>query len=166
MARYGISGFADLVTGAHCRYQRLQEFRVATQRPQRPLANGAAGLSGAVSSSSIIITAGFAEIAAGAATYGVRAGTTLRGGITGAMRTAHLADAYRLRAEVHGSDIPNHHLCMAISNTTYYESLVTSTVVSRESCVDANGLVHAPLTPGIALPPHLDYPKAVRQFAA
>jgi hypothetical protein len=55
---------------------------------------------------------------------------------------------------------------MAISNTTYYESLVTSTDVSRESCVDANGLVHAPLTPGIALPPHLEYPQAVRQFAA
>jgi len=104
-------------------------------------------------------------IGAGAATFGVRASTTLRGGITGAMRTAHLADAYRLRAEVHGSDIPNQHLCMAISNTTYYESLITSTDVSRESCVDANGLVHAPLTPGIALPPHLDYPQAVRQFA-
>ena len=91
-------------------------------------------------------------IAAGAATFGVRASTTLRGGITGAMRTAHLADAYRLRAEVHGSDIPNQHLCMAISNTTYYESLVTSLTVTRERHVDENGLVHAPTEPGIALP--------------
>lgn len=91
-------------------------------------------------------------IRSGAATFGVRAGTTLRGGITGAMRTAHLADAYRLRAEVHGSDIPNHHLCMAISNTTYYESLVTSAKVVRERHVDAQGLVHAPTGPGIALP--------------
>jgi L-alanine-DL-glutamate epimerase-like enolase superfamily enzyme len=103
-------------------------------------------------------------IAAGAATFGVRASTTLRGGITGAMRTAHLADAYRLRAEVHGSDIPNQHLCMAISNTTYYESLVTSVAVRRERRVDANGLVHAPAEPGIALPAGLDYPALLAPY--
>ncbi|MDQ1578004.1 MAG: hypothetical protein QOE21_691, partial [Microbacteriaceae bacterium] len=103
-------------------------------------------------------------IAAGAATFGVRAGTTLRGGITGAMRTAHLADAYRLRAEVHGSDIPNHHLCMAIPNTTYYESLVTSSTVVRERHVDASGLVHAPRGPGIGLPNTLEYGKELQSF--
>ncbi|MFC4245199.1 enolase C-terminal domain-like protein [Gryllotalpicola reticulitermitis] len=100
----------------------------------------------------------------GAATFGVRASTTLRGGITGAMRTAHLADSYRLRAEVHGSDIPNQHLCMAISNTTYYESLVTSRRVVRERCVDADGLVHAPTGPGIALPSGLDYPQELHPY--
>ncbi|MFC9561617.1 enolase C-terminal domain-like protein [Agromyces sp. NPDC056965] len=104
-------------------------------------------------------------IAAGAATFGVRASATLRGGITGAMRTAHLADAFRLRAEVHGSDIPNQHLCMAISNTTYYESLVTSNPVRREAAVDENGMVHAPTEPGIALPAGLDYPAPVAAFA-
>ncbi|WP_330175975.1 racemase [Streptomyces sp. NBC_01498] len=103
-------------------------------------------------------------IRAGAATFGVRAGTTLRGGITGAMRTAHLADAYRLRAEVHGSDIPNHHLCMAISNTTYYESLVTAERVVRERHVDAQGLVHAPSGPGIALPLDYGYSEALTPF--
>jgi hypothetical protein len=80
------------------------------------------------------------------------------------MRTAHLADAYRLRAEVHGSDIPNHHLCMAISNTTYYESLVTSSTVTRERHVDGQGLVHAPLGPGIALPHENDYGRELQQF--
>jgi L-alanine-DL-glutamate epimerase-like enolase superfamily enzyme len=103
-------------------------------------------------------------IASGAATFGVRASTTLRGGITGAMRTAHLADAYRLRAEVHGSDVPNHHLCMAISNTTYYESVVTSNPVVRERAVDENGLMHAPAGPGIALPAGLDYPSALHPY--
>jgi L-alanine-DL-glutamate epimerase-like enolase superfamily enzyme len=103
-------------------------------------------------------------IAAGAATFGVRAGTTLRGGITGAMRTAHLADAYHLRAEVHGSDIPNHHLCMAIPNTTYYESLVTSASVRRERHVDAEGLVHAPTAPGIALPYEFGYGSALEPY--
>jgi L-alanine-DL-glutamate epimerase-like enolase superfamily enzyme len=103
-------------------------------------------------------------IKAGAATFGVRAGTTLRGGITGAMRTAHLADAYQVRAEVHGSDIPNHHLCMAISNTTYYESLVTASTVVRERHVDAAGLVHAPTGPGIALPLDYGYGAELQQF--
>ncbi|WP_433893741.1 enolase C-terminal domain-like protein [Streptomyces sp. CA-111067] len=103
-------------------------------------------------------------IRAGAATFGVRASTSLRGGITGAMRTAHLADAFRLRAEVHGSDIPNHHLCMAISNTTYYESLVTSTRVVRERHVDDQGLVHAPTGPGIALPLDYGYGPGLRAF--
>jgi L-alanine-DL-glutamate epimerase-like enolase superfamily enzyme len=103
-------------------------------------------------------------IRAGAATFGVRTGTTLRGGITGAMRTAHLADAYRLRAEVHGSDIPNHHLCMAISNTTYYESLVTSVNVVRERHVDDQGLVHAPTGPGIALPLDFGYGSQLLPF--
>jgi L-alanine-DL-glutamate epimerase-like enolase superfamily enzyme len=103
-------------------------------------------------------------ITSGAATFGVRASTNLRGGITGAMRTAHLADAYQLRAEVHGSDLPNHHLCMAISNTTYYESLVTSAKVVRERYVDADGLVHAPTGPGISLPIGLDYPAELERF--
>ncbi len=57
----------------------------------------------------------------------VRTSAELRGGITGAMRIAHLADAFRLRAEVHGMGNYSQHLCMAIPNTTYYESLVTST---------------------------------------
>ncbi len=38
---------------------------------------------------------------------------------------------------------------MAVSNTTYYESLVTSNPVVRESCVDAHGMVHAPTLPGL-----------------
>lgn len=103
-------------------------------------------------------------ITAGAATYGVRASTALRGGITGAMRTAHLADAYRLRAEVHGSDIPSHHLCMAISNTTYYESFVTANPVVRGPAVDPAGLLHAPAEPGIALPAGPDYPPALHPY--
>ncbi|MFI1704971.1 enolase C-terminal domain-like protein [Streptomyces griseoruber] len=103
-------------------------------------------------------------IQAGAATFGVRASTQLRGGFTGAMRTAHLADAYRLRAEVHGPEIPNRHLCMAISNTTYYESLVMGNPISRESGIDAHGLVHAPTGPGVALPAGLDYPPILQGF--
>ena len=103
-------------------------------------------------------------IAAGTATFGVRADTVLKGGITGAMRIAHLADAFRIRVEIHGSDAPNRHLCMAIPNTTYYESLVTSTTVRRESHVDSSGLVHAPGGVGIGLPAGLDYPAELDEF--
>ena len=79
----------------------------------------------------------------------VRAGPGLRGGITGAMRTAHLADAYLLRAEIHGGGLAARHLCMAISNTTYYEALVDSPQVLRPAEVDASGKVTATTTPGI-----------------
>lgn len=97
-------------------------------------------------------------IAAGAATFGVRISTNLRGGVTGALRTAHLADAFRLRAEPHGSDLPTHHLCMTVPNATYFESLVTRTTVERDRHIDADGLLRAPCDPGLALPAHLDYP--------
>jgi L-alanine-DL-glutamate epimerase-like enolase superfamily enzyme len=96
-------------------------------------------------------------ITSGAATF-VRTSAELRGGITGAMRIAHLADAFQLRAEVHGMGNYSQHLCMAIPNTTYYESLVMSTDVTREAVVDASGLVHAPEGIGLGLPAGPDYP--------
>src|SRR4051794_22068966 len=102
-------------------------------------------------------------IAAGAASF-VRTSAELRGGITGAMRIAHLADAFRLRAEVHGPGLNSQHLCMAIANTTYYESLVTATAVSRDPVVDEQGLVHAPQTAGIGLPPGPEYPSALEHL--
>jgi L-alanine-DL-glutamate epimerase-like enolase superfamily enzyme len=87
-------------------------------------------------------------IASGCATF-VRTSSGLKGGVTGAMRIAHLADSFRLRAEVHGGGLVNQHLCMAISNTTYYESIVMTNPIVRESAVDEHGMVHAPTAPGI-----------------
>jgi L-alanine-DL-glutamate epimerase-like enolase superfamily enzyme len=103
-------------------------------------------------------------IAAGAATFGVRTGAATRGGITGAVRTAHLAEAFRLRAEVLGDEIPSRHLTMAIPNTTFFESLITSNPVHKKPEVDAEGFVHAPTSPGIALPAGLDYPAALQPY--
>jgi L-alanine-DL-glutamate epimerase-like enolase superfamily enzyme len=105
-------------------------------------------------------------IRAGAATYGVRASAGMRGGVTGSLRTAHLADAFRVRAEVHGMELANQHLCMTISNTTYYESLVTSNPARRESIIGPDGLLHAPQGPGIGLPSGLDYPATLLPFVA
>jgi L-alanine-DL-glutamate epimerase-like enolase superfamily enzyme len=90
-------------------------------------------------------------IASGCATF-VRTSPGLKAGFTGSMRIAHTADSFRIRAEVAGGGPVNIHLCMAIPNTTYYESLVTSNPVAREPLVDANGLVHAPSAPGVGYP--------------
>lgn len=103
-------------------------------------------------------------VAAGCATFGLRVSARLRAGITGAMRIAHLADAYRLRAEVHSPEIPSRHLCMAISNTTYFESLVTSDPVTRAAEIGPDGMLRAPSEPGIALPASLDLPPELLEF--
>lgn len=79
----------------------------------------------------------------------VRTSSGLKGGITGALRIAHLADSFLLRAEVHGGGIVNAHLCMAISNTTYYESLVAQSAVEREAAVGADGMVRASSAIGV-----------------
>jgi len=87
-------------------------------------------------------------IAAGCASA-VRTGSTLRGGVTGALRTAHLAEAFLLRAEVHAPGLVNRHLCMAIRNNTYYESIIDSNPVRRPDEVDDRGMVQAPLAIGV-----------------
>lgn len=90
-------------------------------------------------------------IASGCATH-VRTSARYKGGLTGALRVAHLADSFLLRAEVHGGGAESQHLCMAIPNNTYYESFVTSNPVRRESCVNDNGEILAPTAPGVGLP--------------
>ena len=80
------------------------------------------------------------------------------------MRTAHMADAFRLRAELHGNTITCRHLCMAIPNCTYYESLVWGNPVRREAGIDEHGMIQAPLGPGWVLPAGPDYPAALEAF--
>ncbi|GAA2096028.1 mandelate racemase family protein [Microlunatus panaciterrae] len=82
------------------------------------------------------------------ATY-VRTSAGFKGGLTGALRVAHLADSFQLRAEVHGGGLPNEHLCMAIPNTTYYESLVVSNPVRADPRLDSNADLVAPDSPGL-----------------
>ncbi|MFE7712068.1 enolase C-terminal domain-like protein [Streptomyces sp. NPDC057486] len=87
-------------------------------------------------------------ITAGAAGY-VRTSALYKGGITGALRIAHLADSFQLRSEVHGPGLVNAHLCMAIPNTSYYESIVYTNPVVREPAVGPDGMLRAPTAPGI-----------------
>jgi L-alanine-DL-glutamate epimerase-like enolase superfamily enzyme len=138
----------------------LREFSVTSykwlaQRTAAPL------LVGETSDGAHMNTADF--IASGCASF-VRTSAELRGGFTGAMRTAHMADAFRLRAEPHGNTITCRHLCMAIPNCTYYESLVWGNPVRREAGIDQHGMIKAPLGPGVGLPAGPDYPEALEEF--
>lgn len=82
----------------------------------------------------------------------VRTSTGLRGGVTGALRIAHLAESHHLRAEVHGGGLPNLHVCCAIPNTTYYESLVYTNPITVEAGIERDGMIAAPTGPGIGWP--------------
>src|SRR5262249_15268414 len=79
----------------------------------------------------------------------VRTSTGLRGGVTGALRIAHLAEAHHMRAEVHGGGLPNLHVCCAIPNNTYYESLVYTNPIQVEAGIERDGAIAAPTGPGI-----------------
>ncbi|TDE11156.1 enolase C-terminal domain-like protein [Jiangella asiatica] len=87
-------------------------------------------------------------IASGSATY-VRTSPHLKGGFTGAIRIAHLAEAYLMNAEVHGSGLLQRQLCMAVPNTTYYESQIMGNPIIPDAAVGADGMVRAPSAPGI-----------------
>jgi L-alanine-DL-glutamate epimerase-like enolase superfamily enzyme len=79
----------------------------------------------------------------------VRTSTHYKGGFTGGLRVAHIADSCHMRAEVHGGGLPNLHLACAIPNTTYYESLVTTNPIVVEPGIDSDGCIAAPSFPGI-----------------
>lgn len=87
-------------------------------------------------------------INSGCATH-VRTSTTFKAGLTGALRVAHLAEAYHPRAEVHGGSLEHLHLCMAVRNNSFYESLVHTNLVAREPRVNAQGWIDVPSHPGM-----------------
>jgi L-alanine-DL-glutamate epimerase-like enolase superfamily enzyme len=79
----------------------------------------------------------------------VRTSTHYKGGVTGAMRIAHLAESFNLRAEVHGGGLPNLAIACAIPNTTYYESLVRTNPIIVEDGIGPDGCISPPDVPGI-----------------
>jgi L-alanine-DL-glutamate epimerase-like enolase superfamily enzyme len=103
-----------------------------------------------------------AEYIHAGATDMVRTGSDFRG-ITGSMRVAHLADAYQMTAEVHAGGLPNIHLAAAVRNNSYYESMVLTNPVQIEPGVGRDGLVQAPMTPGIGYQMDLEALRAGEQ---
>jgi L-alanine-DL-glutamate epimerase-like enolase superfamily enzyme len=53
----------------------------------------------------------------------VRTSSFYKGGITGAIKIAHLAESHGMKAEVHGMRIANAHLAAAAPNNDFYEQL-------------------------------------------
>ena len=88
----------------------------------------------------------------------VRVSTFFKGGITGAMKIAHLAESHGMRAQVHGMGIGAAHLCGAIPNNDYYEQLVLSTeqiknLKNLQSLPIVEGYLRVPDQPGLGPEP-------------
>jgi L-alanine-DL-glutamate epimerase-like enolase superfamily enzyme len=62
----------------------------------------------------------------------MRTSTHYKGGITGALKVAHLAESHGLKAQVHGMGVANAHVCAAIPNNDFYEQLVMSSEQIKE----------------------------------
>src|SRR5215510_3378412 len=82
-----------------------------------------------------------------------------KGGLTTMLKTAHLAEAFGLKYEIHHSgnslnNLANLHLCMAIRNTTMFEVLLPDGAhkygMAKEIEIDREGMLYAPTGPGLA----------------
>jgi len=92
------------------------------------------------------------------ATDFLRGDVAVKGGITTLVKTAHLAEAFHMRYEVHHggnslNNVANLHVIMAIRNCEFFEVLLPDAAqkygLARDITVDAAGLVHAPTGPGL-----------------
>ena len=98
------------------------------------------------------------------ATDYLRGDVYLKGGITSCMKTAHLAEGFRMNYEVHhGSNslnnLANLHMIMALPNTQFFEVLLPSDVqkhgLLNDIVPDSEGYVHAYNEPGLGA--HIDF---------
>jgi L-alanine-DL-glutamate epimerase-like enolase superfamily enzyme len=94
------------------------------------------------------------------ATDYLRGDVPIKGGITTMVKTAHLAEAFNLQYEIHhgGNSINNAaglHVAMAIRNCEYFEMLLPMEShrygLVQDIAVDAQGLMHAPIGPGLGV---------------
>jgi L-alanine-DL-glutamate epimerase-like enolase superfamily enzyme len=92
------------------------------------------------------------------ATDMLRGDVAVTGGITPVIRAAHLADAFRMKFEIHHggnslNNVANLHVTMAIDNCDYYEVFPANGAnkygLIEDIEVDKHGLVHAPEGPGL-----------------
>jgi L-alanine-DL-glutamate epimerase-like enolase superfamily enzyme len=90
----------------------------------------------------------------------VRSDVSWKGGVTGLMKTAALCEAFGLNCEVHTTtnallDAANLHVCCAIRNCEYFEILIPqepfSFGVRHPICIDSEGYVHVPDSPGLGV---------------
>jgi L-alanine-DL-glutamate epimerase-like enolase superfamily enzyme len=110
-------------------------------------------------------------ITAGATDF-LRGDVVIKGGITGLMKIAHLAEAFGMNCEVHDSynalnNVAGLHVMMAIDNCDWFEVLAFTRSgehsldqlgygLAEPFRVDAQGNVHAPTSPGLGA--EIDWP--------
>ncbi|MBM3958382.1 MAG: mandelate racemase [SAR202 cluster bacterium] len=92
------------------------------------------------------------------ATDMLRGDVAVKGGITPMLKIAYLAEAFRMKCEVHHggnslNNVANLNLTMAIENCDYFEVLLPDHAqkygLVKDIKVDAEGYVHAPTGPGL-----------------
>lgn len=101
------------------------------------------------------------------ATDFLRGDVVIKGGITGMMKIAHLAEAFSMNCEVHSGynasgNLANLHVTMAIDNCDWYEVITFNRSGHHELDhldyglveplrIDDHGLLHAPAAPGLGV---------------
>lgn len=92
------------------------------------------------------------------ATDYLRGDVAVKGGITTLVKTAHLAEAFRMNYEVHHggnslNNVANLHVIASIRNTTFFEVLLPDGAqkygLEQDIVVGRDGLVHVPNGPGL-----------------
>jgi L-alanine-DL-glutamate epimerase-like enolase superfamily enzyme len=107
------------------------------------------------------------------ATDYLRGDVAFKGGITTMMKSAHLAEAFHMNYEIHHggnslNNVANLHVAMAIKNCEYFEVLLPDNAnkygLVQDLEVDKEGLVHAPMKPGLGVEIDFDLIKRNTQF--
>jgi L-alanine-DL-glutamate epimerase-like enolase superfamily enzyme len=92
------------------------------------------------------------------ATDFLRGDVAVKGGITTLVKTAHLAEAFHMKYEIHHggnslNNVANLHVMMAIKNSEFFEVLLPDQAqkygLEHDIEVDGQGLVHAPTGAGL-----------------
>jgi L-alanine-DL-glutamate epimerase-like enolase superfamily enzyme len=95
------------------------------------------------------------------ATDYLRGDVAVKGGITTLVKTAHLAEAFRMNLEIHHggnslNNVANLHVTMAVRNTALFEVLLPDEAqrygLIEDIAVGPDGLVRAPTEPGLGVP--------------
>ena len=101
---------------------------------------------------------GMAQWVTQKATDILRGDVAVTGGITPLVKIAHMAEAFRMKCEIHHggnslNNVANLHVTMAINNCDYYEVFPASGAnkfaLVEDIEVDDKGLVYAPAKPGL-----------------
>ena len=92
------------------------------------------------------------------ATDYLRGDVAVKGGLTGCLKAAHLAEAFSMNYEIHHggnslNNVANLHLTMAVKNCEFFEVLLPATAqkygLVEDIEPDRNGMVHAIEKPGL-----------------